>query len=51
MAAASASTQAQPDGEEQETSAPKRPEDCIKLHGHWKFVVHDPDNKSALQLQ
>jgi len=45
MAAASSSTPAQPGEEEQGASAPKKPEDGIKIHGHWKFVVHDPDGK------
>jgi hypothetical protein len=32
--------------EEKETPAPAKPGgEGIKVHGHWKFVVHDPDGK------
>jgi hypothetical protein len=32
--------------EERETAAPAKPgSDGIKVHGHWKFEVHDPDGK------
>jgi hypothetical protein len=32
--------------EEKESAAPSRQGgDGIKVHGHWKFVVHDPDGK------
>ena len=37
---------AQAKPEEKEAPAPARPgSEGIKIHGHWKFVVHDPDGK------